>query len=407
MKLLANLSWIKICLFNFLIVATYGVLMRYKIGFEFPYFEQKSLLLAHFNFGFSGWISLLLMVLLVKVSKERILDISKSKFTLFFTLYLICTYGMLISFTMQGYGLYSLLFSGIASILSLIFSFIFIKALRKAPHFEAKKWFIAALIFNIIAVFGFIYLGYLMVSKTLILDAYLASLYGYFHFQYNGWFLFVCFGLLIDFLQKHSIVIPSSKLIFWLFALSCIPTFGLSVLWFDIPIWIYTIIVIASIAQFFGWMKFVIGFVSGKYFSTLNFNWLSKLFMLIVFGAMSIKICLQLGSTIPEVSKFAFGFRPIVIAYLHLVFLAIISSFLLAYLYFSKFITFGKLAISGFLVFIIGMALNELVLAIQGVGSINYSMIPFANELLLLAASLLFIGILLINLNTTIDTTRM
>lgn len=401
MKLLSNLTWIKISLFNFLIVAAYGVLMRYKIGFEFPFLDQKSLLLAHFNFGFSGWITLLLMVLLIKVTKERNLGISQTKFNLLFALYTISTYGMLISFTLQGYGLYSILFSGIASILSLIFSVVCINALRKTIHFEAKKWFIAALFFNIIAIFGFIFLGYLMVTKTLVQDLYLASLYGYFHFQYNGWFLFVCIGLLIDFLQKYTIQIPSSNSIFWLFTLSCIPTFGLSILWFDIPIWLYTIIVIASVAQFFAWIKLVSGFISGHYFSKLSLDKLSKLFLLIVFGAMSIKVCLQLGSTIPVISKFAFGFRPIVIAYLHLVFLAVISSFLLGYLYASKLLTFGKLAISGLIVFIIGMALNELVLAIQGVGSINYTMIPFANEMLLIAALLLFVGILFINVNTS------
>lgn len=39
------------------IVAVLGTLMRYKIAFSFPYFDQKNLLHAHSYFAFSGWIS--------------------------------------------------------------------------------------------------------------------------------------------------------------------------------------------------------------------------------------------------------------------------------------------------------------------------------------------------------------
>ena len=48
---------------------------------------------------------------------------------------------------------------------------------------------------------------------------------------------------------------------------------------------------------------------------------------------VTLKLLLQFGSVIPAVSKLAFGFRPIVIAYLHLVLLAIISLFLLFYIF--------------------------------------------------------------------------
>ena len=54
--------WLKFSLINLLIVALLGLLMRYKIGFEFPYFDQKSLQHSHSHFAFSGWISHTLMV---------------------------------------------------------------------------------------------------------------------------------------------------------------------------------------------------------------------------------------------------------------------------------------------------------------------------------------------------------
>ena len=109
--------------------------------------------------------------------------------------------------------------------------------------------------------------------------------------------------------------------------------------------------------------------------------------------ALSIKLILQLGSTIPALSQLAFGFRPIVIAYLHLVLLAIISLFLLFYIYVNHFVTINKNIKKGLFIFSIGVFLNELVLAIQGVTSFSYTIIPYVNELLFAIALLLLLGI--------------
>jgi hypothetical protein len=101
-----------------------------------------------------------------------------------------------------------------------------------------------------------------------------------------------------------------------------------------------------------------------------------------------------LGSTIPAISKLAFGFRPIIIAYLHLILLAIISLFLLFYIYVNNFIAVNKKTISGLILFSIGVVLNEVVLGIQGVASFSYTLIPFINEALFGIAILLFASIL-------------
>ena len=115
--------------------------------------------------------------------------------------------------------------------------------------------------------------------------------------------------------------------------------------------------------------------------------------LLFVGFALSVKFLLQLGSTIPALSKLAFGFRPIVIAYLHLVLLAIITLFLLFYIYANNLIHSNKSIKNGVILFSIGVFLNEIILAIQGIASFSYTMIPWINELLLLAAIVLVTGI--------------
>jgi hypothetical protein len=113
--------------------------------------------------------------------------------------------------------------------------------------------------------------------------------------------------------------------------------------------------------------------------------------------ALTIKLLLQAGSVIPSLSKLAFGFRPIVIGYLHLVFLAIITLFLLAYSINFKLININSKSIAGIIIFSTGIFLNEILLMIQGVSDLTYHGVPYINELLLIAAIVLFTGIATVN----------
>ena len=49
---------LKFAVFKFIIVGIWGALMRYKMAFPLPIFNQKNLLEAHSHFGFYGWIAL-------------------------------------------------------------------------------------------------------------------------------------------------------------------------------------------------------------------------------------------------------------------------------------------------------------------------------------------------------------
>jgi hypothetical protein len=113
--------------------------------------------------------------------------------------------------------------------------------------------------------------------------------------------------------------------------------------------------------------------------------------------ALTIKFSLQLGSTIPAVSELAFGFRPIVIAYLHLIFLAFVSMFLLFYFYVHQIISHKKNIKTGLIVFFTGVFLNEIILAVQGIASFSYKIIPFVNESLFGVSILMLVGLAFIN----------
>ena len=113
--------------------------------------------------------------------------------------------------------------------------------------------------------------------------------------------------------------------------------------------------------------------------------------------ALSVKLCLQAGSVIPSLSRLAFGFRPIVIGYLHLVLLGVITLFILSYSIAFKIIPVNKRTRGGIIVFTGGIIANEILLMVQGIADLNYESVPFINEMLLAAALILFAGILIIN----------
>lgn len=401
MKWFHSLNWIKISLFNFLIVSFLGLLMRYKIGFSLPILEQKNIQHAHSHFAFTGWVSLLLMVLLVNAAKEYSTQGQQKKINVFFWTYLMVAYGSVISFVLQGYGTVSIIFSILTLVLSFYFCVVYFGIIKNKKENKALNWFIAAIFFFVISAFGTFYLSFMMASKSIEQQAYLASVYWYLHFQYNGWFFFACSGLFVQYLQQKNLLPSSINRIFWLFSLCCLPGYGLSILWLDLPFFLYIVICIAAIIQFFAVLLFLTEFRKLKPFEYLGWSNLLRFIFLFVALALLIKFLLQLGSIVPEIAKFAFGFRPIVIAYLHLVLLAFTSLFLLGYVLLTEQIHFSKTAKKGVFLLAIGVLLNEIILALQGIGSLSYTSIPYANEMLFIVALLIFFSLLIVNLSTS------
>ena len=389
--------WIRFSIFNLLLVAFLGLLMRYKIGFEFPLLDQKSLQHSHSHFAFAGWVSHTLMTLLISFLQKHDLknNIAFKKYNSILIGNLICSYVMLFSFIIQGYGAVSITFSTLSIFASYWFAYVFFKDCKQIEtKSTAVKWFKAAIFFNVISSLGTFALAYMMATKNIHQNEYLASIYYYLHFQYNGWFFFACMGLLLDYLKvttsSNRIYSQSFILLFW----SCIAGYFLSTLWLDLPLWIYIITAISAVVQVIIWYLLFKTIIKENKSIFVNLPGYLKYLIIFISLALSVKFLLQLGSTVPAVSELAFGFRPIIIAYLHLILLAIISLFLLFYVYANNFVVINKKTILGLILFSLGVILNEVVLGIQGVASLSYTLIPFINESLFGIALLLFTSIL-------------
>lgn len=380
--------WFKISLLSLAIVALYGTLMRYKIAFSFPYLDQKNLLHAHSHFAFGGWISHLLYCGLTLILSRFLPEGKDKKYYRLIALNLLCAFGMLLAFTVQGYGAVSISFSVLSIIVSAIFAVYFIKDARHfPPQHLSKPWAITGLLVNVLSSAGPFVLAYILISKNFQHELYLSAVYYYLHFQYSGWFFFGAVAIAAAYLPAGAAWLNNY---FKIFTVTLFFTFFLSVLWAKLPVWLYTVTVIAALVQLGAWfmlllkVKRLLPHIKPQYPKWIN------LFFYAAVVALTIKFVLQAVSVIPSLSQLVFGIRPIVIAYLHLVLLGIYSLFFIGYLFAKGFIQASATAKISAFAFFSGVLLNEILLATQGFAAFSYLPVPHINDMLFAVAVLLF-----------------
>jgi hypothetical protein len=373
--------WMRLAMINLAVVAGLGTLMRYKIGFEFPFFSQKHLQHGHSHFAFLAWVAHALYVLIIHTLVESGSRVNIKRYNALILTHLLIAVGMLFSFAVSGYSTLSIVLSTSSLVISYVMAgFLFSDLSQSALSTgSTKHWFQTGLILQIISSLGTLFLAYMMATKHVVQEWYLSSVYFYLHFQYNGWFFFAIMGLLVWQLHRMTGHHKYYRWAFLLFAFSAVPSYLLSVLWLPLPTWSYFFVVTPALAQVIGWVLFLLLIkkalpaIKSRLSPLMRFIWLGVLL------AMTVKLTLQLGSTHPEISQLAFGFRNIVIAYLHLVLLGFTTLGILAYAYHFLNWQPSKMAYAALTFFALGILLNEGILLIQGLASFSYSLVPWAN----------------------------
>lgn len=396
-------KWARFALFNFVVLATVGVLLRYKILFPLPVVDQKHLLHGHSHFAFAGWVSLALYVAVIYIIQPSAKVQKQLEWLL--VAQQMSSYGMLFTFPFTGYAAGSIAFSTISILIGYAFAWLVIKEMlqRRQQRLE-NKWLMTGMLCNVVSSLGTFVLAYLMMTKNLRQDWYFGSVYFFLHFQYNGFFLFTIGAMLMQFISKQMSVkdaITANR--FYKFLLiALVPAWFLSLMWMRIPAWMYYAAVAGALIQLAALGYFIQLVVSLKTFFQQQLQPLVKWFWLAAGSAFAIKIVLQVFSAIPQLNTYAFGVRPIVIGFLHLVLLAFVSVFIMGYLLQQQFLsTVHPPAKRAAWLFLIAVLLNEILLMLQGVVAMKYETVPYMNYYLLGTAVILFISLVLVfTLNT-------
>ena len=387
-------QWIKISLISLATVALLGCILRYKIAFSLPFVDQKYLLHAHSHFAFSGWITQALMTCLIGYLAKSSLPNIEKKYKILLIANLVTACGMLFSFPWEGYGVVSIIFSTLSIFVSYFFAVTYWRDLNRLPQKSiAHRWFKFAVLFNAVSSIGAFSLAFMMATKIMHPELYSAAIYFFLHFQYNGWFFFACMGLFTTYLSTQNINLKYMPLVLKLFAAAIVPAYILSILWIEPSLWLYIIIVLSAIAQLAAFLLMI--FILKPFLKKIIPHAPRIAVWLTGFAAISlfIKLLLQLLSVIPSLNQMVYGFRPIVIGYLHLVFLGIITLYILSYCILHNYIIVSKTAIKAIYLFTAGIIINEVLLMLQGIFDLFYINIPFMSEMLLAAAVIMFAGI--------------
>ena len=302
---------------------------------------------------------------------------------------------MIVSFGLQGYAPVSISLSATGVLLSYLFCFKIYKSLQQdSAQMISRSFLRAALFFLVLSSLGTYALAIVIATKNAHTLWYHNSLYFFLHFQYNGWFTFAVMAFLFKRLENaEGFNYTNGRFFFLLMAGTCIPSYLLTMLFLHTPFFITVINIITVLLQAIALVYLALILRSSSRNGIRSIPALSRWLYSLSLCGFFLKILLQFFSAHPHVGQLAFSFRPIIIGYLHLIFLVFVSFYLISFLTEQNVIQVRHLSgRAGLILFSAGALLNEILLATQGAASIAYFYLPFIPMLLFFATVVIVVG---------------
>jgi hypothetical protein len=389
--------WMRWSLLNLLFVVLAGVFTRYKVTYSFPQVDFKNLLHAHSHFAFSAWASTALFSLIIAFFLKAELQESKT-FSRLFILNQICSYGMLVSFLLQEYGPVSITFSTLSIFVSYAYAWLIWKHTRTDGNTLSVKALRFALVCLVISSIGPFSLAYMEATHWFNLINFTGAVYWYLHFQYNGWFSFAVFAIVLRMLEAKNGRQLNARLKSFLnlMMMACVPLYLISILWIMPPLWIFILAGIGGFLQLIAVVLLLKEFFVQKNEFKKHSSLPGRHLLYISFFSLIIKLVLQFFCVFPELNKFVFGHRPVIIGYLHLVLVGFLSFFLIGMSLGKEVVSFKQnFAKTGLGIFVIGFLIQEFALLMDGIDNVLMIAMPFIPPVLFIAAFLMLSGILI------------
>lgn len=395
-----NKSWILFSLFNFLIAALIGLLLRGAFVWGIGSWDYINLMHGHSHVAMLGWVYLALFVLIGSrfIPKEKWKQPVYSRL-FWFTQFTVV--GMMVSFPLQGYGAISITFSTLHILASYAFGY-FVWRDHRTKHREVSLLVKTALIFMAVSTIGVWILGPLTLSGGRSSTLYQLAIQFYLHFQFHGWFTFSVLALLVGALIGGNGV---NKVAFRRFYASLVSsvvlTYGLVLAWGYggyIPLIINGLGLLLqwdAVRSFFRMVR------ENKSHFLRNLSPSIRIFYRFGLVSWILKVAVQTVVLLPEAAVISFTLRPLMMGFIHLTMLGFISGLLFASILGSGTHTAGNnLVYPGAIVFITGFALTELLLFTQGLFYwFQWGQLPGFYEAMFGASVLLPLAIILLTIS--------
>lgn len=384
--------WIGLSLINLTVVALLGLLMRSKFIFSLPFLDYRNLLSAHSYFALNGWVGLALLAMLVYDVLPIHLSQKKKYYSLLWGVQAGAA-GMVLCFLFLGHHAMSFFFMLLYYAITFVFGWVFLNDLNKAALPTFVCWLsVGAIVSLLLSSLGPFGISYIMLAKSSNSLLYRDLSYAFLHLQYNGFFTLAIFAVFFSWCNKKGIAFPPAAKPFSLFLLlSVLPSLFLALLWHNLPVFYL------AGAVGFGLIIVSVGYFVPVFRYSLTYNFykyrLTKILWITSFISFVVKMVLTTGTINPELGNAVYGARPIIIGFMHLVFLAFASFFILSLYTEQGYFSRDKKVVSfPFYFFGAGVIITELLLMAQGVEVMLHSNRAFYNLDLWVGAVLLFFG---------------
>lgn len=363
--------WVTVALINLGIVALLGVTLRSKILFPLAGIDFTNILHAHSHFAFCGWITLMLLALLIYEILPGHLNNRKIYNSLLWGI-LLAAVAMLVAFLCQGYALYSILFSTIFIFVTYPFAYLLARDILRSDAIRpAKVLSVSALACLVISSAGPFTLAYLKMSGSGNFLLYRDATYTYLHMQYNGFFTLSAFALFSNSLHKRLNQNQIEKLgrFASILSISVVPSLFISYLWHYPNIWVRSIAILGCLFIAVA-IVYLIIFLFALKNDLPDISKFTRNVASLSLIAFVLKSLLQTGTVIPSLGKLVFGDRAIIIGYLHLVLLGFITLYIIAHLLNNGALNISNKATrTAVKTFAGAIIINEVILMIQGFGN--------------------------------------
>lgn len=390
-----SLYWMRWAVFFFFTASLFGLLLRYFFVGGAGIFEYKHVLHAHSHVALLGWGFLLVggtIVFTFVKGQERLRSYKK-----FLIAFVITTIGMIISFPVQGYGLFSIFFSTVHLLVSYFFAFQLFKDLSKYSNGTAIRLVRFAIIWMLVSSIGLWAIAPAGAFLGKIHPLYFLSVQWFLHFQMNGWFIYAILGILSFLLESNGRSIQMSNLKLGLLHLSLLLTFALPASWsYNFRFLLY-INAAGVLIQAFAYAWILLPFI-GQAFPKLNIpsGWVNKVIYVGIISLL-LKALIQIALIIPDVATISYTIRMYVIGFIHLLMLGAITFGMGGFVIKSKGLPKNKLNKWGWIILIIAFVSTEFLLFVQGTLIwAKLGFIPHYHLLLFLSSILFPVALLLI-----------
>lgn len=380
--------WKRIALLFLLVGGCIGLLLRYSfVHTPFDGFAFRHWLHAHSHIMLLGWLFNAAFILWVEKTFKSAVP---PPFVGLFGALQVANAGMLATFPVTGYAAGSIAFSTLHILLSFVVIALFIRDHRGSPaERETLLWAVGFLLISAMGPFA---VGVLMAKGMRESPLYDLAIYFYLHFQYNGWLTFILLTALYPFEKAHA---SFARYNIRLLGISTLLSFSLSALWLGAGRWLMVVGLFSAFLQVFA----LAGMFRAGSFTLASLlksgSRETRILTWLVAAAIPAKLLLQVLSAFPAAVSWYYFDRNLPIAYLHLVFLGVITPVILVKWTSAR--SGARLQLAVFL-YAVAFVLSECLMVAESVGlKLNGRSIPYFYALLAMASAVLVLSLLAFN----------